>query len=105
MYPATVSVTPDGAFALVVNFNLQGDMVPSSVSVVATHDMTEIARPTTCTMPHGSRVSPDGARHYSACMMDDMLVEIDTRTFGVARHFMLAKGNEHGMRGSPASRQ
>jgi DNA-binding beta-propeller fold protein YncE len=65
--------------------------------------MTEIARPTTCTMPHGSRVSPDGARHYSACMMDDMLVEIDTRTFGVARHFMLAKGNEHGMRGSPSS--
>ena len=33
----------------------------------------------TCMMPHGSRLNPQGTKHYSACMMDDVLVEIDTR--------------------------
>jgi DNA-binding beta-propeller fold protein YncE len=77
-FPATVDITPDGTFLFVVNFNLHGDMVPSSVSVVATATMTEIARIQTCTMPHGSRLNPQGTKQYSACMMDDMLVEIDT---------------------------
>lgn len=100
-FPATAQVTPDGAFAYVVNFNLHGEMVPSSVSVVATDAMVEVARITTCTMPHGSRINAQGTKHYSACMMDDMIVEIDTRTLGVARHFMVAAGKEHGMAGAP----
>ena len=40
---------------------------------------SKVARIPTCTMPHGSRINPQGTKHYSACMMDDMLVEIDTR--------------------------
>ncbi len=100
-FPATVDVTPDGHFAYVVNFNLHGDMVPSSVSVVETGHMLEVIRIPTCVMPHGSRIDPTGTRHYSACMMDDLLVEIDTRTFAVSRHFMLAAGREHGMDGAP----
>ncbi|MGQ0641454.1 MAG: YncE family protein [Gemmatimonadaceae bacterium] len=102
-FPATVAVTPDGALAFVVNFNLHGDMVPSSISVVSTDEMLEIARPTTCTMPHGSRINPQGTHQYSACMMDDMLIEVNTQTFDVARHFMLAAGKEHGMNGPPAA--
>ena len=94
MFPATLQLTPDGAFAYVVNFNVHGDMVPSSVSVVGTDDMVEIARVPTCTMPHGSRLNPQGTKQYSACMMDDLMVEIDTRTFGVARVFSVAKGAE-----------
>ncbi len=93
-FPATVQLTPDGAFAFVVNFNLHGDMVPSSVSAVATGDMLEVARIPTCTMPHGSRINPQGTKQYSACMMDDRIVEIDTRTFAVARLFSVAKGGE-----------
>jgi DNA-binding beta-propeller fold protein YncE len=84
-----------------VNFNLHGDPVPSSVSIVATEPMVEVARTTTCVMPHGSRVNPQGTKQYSACMMDDMVVEIDTRTFGAARHFMVTKGKEHGDAGPP----
>lgn len=103
-FPATVQVSPDGWYAWVVNFNLHGEMVPSSVSVVETSEMVEIARIPTCTMPHGSRLSSDGARHYSACMMDEELVEIDTRTFRVARHFFLTKGKEMGMTGAPPLR-
>ena len=94
MFPATLQLTPDGAFAYVVNFNVHGEMVPSSVSVVGTDDMVEIARVPTCTMPHGSRINPQGTKQYSACMMDDMMVEIDTRTFGVSRAFNVAKGVE-----------
>ena len=100
-FPATMQTTPDGEFLYVVNFNLHGDPVPSSVSVVATEAMVEVARTTTCIMPHGSRVNPQGTKHYSACMMDDMIVEIDTRTFGVVRHFMVTKGKEHGEAGPP----
>jgi len=100
-FPATVDVTPDGSFIFVVNFNLHGDMVPSSVSVVSTETMTEIARIKTCTMPHGSRLNPQGTKQYSACMMDDELVEIDTRTLKVARHFVVTKGKEFGALGPP----
>jgi DNA-binding beta-propeller fold protein YncE len=93
-FPASIDLTPDGLYAFIVNFNLHGEMVPSSVSVVYTPTHTEVARTETCTMPHGSRVDPTGARQYSTCMMDDQLVELDTRTFDVARRFGLAKGKE-----------
>lgn len=93
-FPSTIDVTPDGLFAFIANFNLHGDMVPSSISVVYTPNNTEVARTVTCTMPHGSRLSPDGSRHYSVCMMDEQLVEIDGRSFAVARRFSLRNGHE-----------
>jgi DNA-binding beta-propeller fold protein YncE len=93
-FPASIDVTPDGLYAFAVNFNLHGEMVPSSVSVIYTPTNTEVARPMTCTMPHGSRISADGTKQYSTCMMDDQLVEVDTRTFKVARRFNVAKGKE-----------
>jgi len=102
MFPATISVTPDGEFLYVVNFNLHGDPVPSSVSVLTTEPLQEIARIPTCRMPHGSRINPAGTRHYSACMMDDTLVEIDTGTLRVSRHFILTRGAERGAAGPPA---
>jgi len=101
LFPATVSVSPDGYIAYVVNFNPFGEKVPSSVSVVATEEMQEVAKVTTCIMPHGSRLSPDGKRHYSACMMDDLAVEMDTRTLKVARYFVVTKGKEKGVMGAP----
>jgi DNA-binding beta-propeller fold protein YncE len=77
-------------------------MVPSTVSVVSTQTMTEIARIPTCTMPHGSRLNPQGTKQYSACMMDDILVEIDTRSLKVSRHFLVTKNKEGGMAGPPS---
>jgi len=102
-FPATMDISSDGGLLYVVNFNLHGDMVPSSVSIVATEQMIEVARVPTCTMPHGSRINPQGAKQYSACMMDDLLVEVDTNTLKVSRHFVVTKGKEMGMNGSPAS--
>ena len=102
LFPATADVSPDGNFLYVVNFNLHGDPVPSSVSVLDTDAMLELARIPTCIMPHGSRVSRDGKHHYSACMMDDLLVEIDTQEMKVARSFRLTKGQELAYSGLPA---
>ncbi len=103
LFPATADISKDGEFLYVANANFHGDMVPSSISVIATEAMLEVKRITTCTMPHGSRLSPDGTRHYSACMMDDMLAEIDTQKFAVSRYFMLSAGKEMGMQGAPQS--
>ena len=94
LFPATLDISPDGAFLFVVNFNLHGDMVPSSVSVVSTQTMTEVARLKTCTMPHGSRLNSQGTKQYSACMMDDMLVEVDTRSLKVTKQFALTKKDD-----------
>jgi DNA-binding beta-propeller fold protein YncE len=101
-FPATAQVSADGKHIVVVNFNLHGEMVPSDVSIVRTSDMLEMARLRTCTMPHGSRIS--GTKHYSACMMDDQLVEIDVSELRVTRHFALTKGEERGMTGEPPRR-
>ncbi len=93
-FPASIDISPDGLYAISANFNLHGDMVPSSFSVVYTPTHTEVNRIITCTMPHGSRIEPSGQFHYSGCMMDDQLVEIDTRSFTVSRRFSVAKGKE-----------
>ena len=101
MFPATTDISKDGEFVYVANANFHGEMVPSSISIVATDGMAEVARVTTCTMPHGSRLNPQGTKHYSACMMDDMVAEIDTSKFDVSRHFMVSTGKEMGMEGAP----
>lgn len=93
-FPATLDLTPDGLYAFVANFNLHGEMVPSSVSVVYTPDMIEVERIETCTMPHGARMDAAGDFLYSACMMDDQIVEIDTRSFAVSRRFSVAVDRE-----------
>jgi len=93
-FPATLDLTPDGLYAFAVNFNLHGEMIPSSISVVFTPDMVEVTQITTCTMPHGARMEPSGVFLYTNCMMDDQLVEIDTRTFEVSRRFSVAQGSE-----------
>lgn len=94
LFPATMALTPDGLTLFVANFNLHGQHRPSSVSALLTPFMTEAQRIETCVMPHGSRLSRDGRRHYSVCMMDDQLVEISTSTLAVARRLSLRPGAE-----------
>ena len=94
LFPATMATTPDGASLFVVNFNLHGDPLPSSVSAVFTPFMSEVTQIETCVMPHGSRMSSDGTRHYSTCMMSDQLVETSVAGFAVNRRMMLTAGHE-----------
>jgi DNA-binding beta-propeller fold protein YncE len=93
LFPATMAIDPVGLL-FVANFNLHGDHVPSSISVIETGSMLELTQIETCTMPHGARFSPDGTMLYSVCMMDDQLVEIDARTLSVRRRFGLTPGRE-----------
>ncbi len=44
LFPATTDITPDGNFIYVANANFHGDMVPSSISVVATDQMIDVKR-------------------------------------------------------------
>lgn len=96
-FPATMDLTPDGLYAFVVNFNLHGAMEPSTMSVVYTPEAVEVAQIEMCTMPHGVRMHPSGIHAYSVCMMDDQLVEVDTRTFQVSRRFSVDAGREGGI--------
>ena len=89
LFPATIAIPPHGAVALTVNANFHGDHVPSTVTIVDLETMFPIADVVTCTMPHGSRFNADGTKHYSACMMDNQLVEIDGATLDVTRRLDL----------------
>lgn len=97
LFPATMSTTPDGSTLFVVNFNLHGDHTASAVSAVFTPMMEEISQIETCIMPHGSRVSHDGERHYSTCMMSDQLVETTVHGLSISRRMVLTAGREHVM--------
>ncbi len=90
MFPATLDVSASTGLLFVVNFDLHGPMEPSTVSVVESQTMTEIERIPTGIMPHGSRVSSDGARQYSVNMMSDELVEVDGIDLSVRRTLPLA---------------
>lgn len=94
LFPATIGLTSDGSMAFVVNFNLHGDPVPSSVSAVFLPAMVEVARIETCVKPHGSRVNHAGTRSYSVCVADDQLVEISTARLEVSRRLLLRPGRE-----------
>ena len=91
LFPATIGIPPFGGVALAVNANFHGDHEPSTVSIIDLETMEPIADEVTCTMPHGSRFSADGTRHYSACMMDNQLVEIDGGTLTVLRRLDLVR--------------
>ncbi len=89
LFPATMEISRATGLLYCVNFNLHGRMEPSTVSIVDPEEMVEVARTTTGTMPHGSRITPDGMLHYSCSMMSDMLYEIDAVTFELKRQLRL----------------
>lgn len=94
MFPATMAVTPDGLSLFVVNFNLHGNPVPSSVSAIFATGMQEMAKIETCVKPHGSAVNRAGTMHYSACVGSDQIVEISVDDLVVTRRFLVTPGEE-----------
>jgi DNA-binding beta-propeller fold protein YncE len=89
MFPATMQISPLTGLLYVVNFNLHGRMLPSTVSIVDPDAMVEVGRTVTGAMPHGSRLTRKGDRHYSCAMMSGELYEIDATTFDVTRNMQL----------------
>jgi len=92
MFPATMEISDATGLLYVVNFNLHGEMEPSTVSVVDPEAMTEVDKIETGIMPHGSRFAPDGRTHYSVGMMDGTLYEIDAVTGTVTRSLKTGEG-------------
>ena len=91
MFPATMQISPSTGLLYCVNFNLHGRMIPSTISVVEPGEMIEVARVKTGPMPHGSRLSPDGRKHYSCAMMAGLLFEVDAVDLKVVRDLQLDK--------------
>lgn len=102
LFPASLQVSEATGLLYCVNFNLHGDMVPSTVSVVDPEEMIEVQRIETGVMPHGSRISPDGMYHYSVGMMSGELFEINTLRLKVDRVLKL-DGEEKQEMGEMAS--
>ena len=89
LFPASMQISKVTGFLYCVNFNLHGNMKPSTVSVVDAETMTEITQIKTGSMPHGSRVSNDGLKQYSVAMMSGELFEIDALSLNVSRKLSL----------------
>lgn len=85
MFPASMEISRRTGLLYVVNFNLHGDMKPSTVSVVDPEAMQVVAEIPTGIMPHGSRITDDGRYQYHVSMMTDELMEINTATMQISR--------------------
>lgn len=99
LFPATLDIASSTGLLYVVNFDLHGDMTPSTVSVIETGTMAEVAQIEVGMMPHSSRLNEAGDRQYSVMMMSDELVEIDAFAFEVTRRLDLGEtsmaGHDH----------
>jgi YVTN family beta-propeller protein len=105
MFPTTIGISPDGAWAYVPNSDFHGDRGHlNDVSVLYLPDMRQVVEIPTCDMPHGSRFSRSGQRVYIACMMSDELVEIDPSQLAIARRVPLGGGGgaSHAAHDAPA---
>lgn len=94
MFPASLEISSATGLLYVVNFNLHGDMEPSTVSVVDPKAMEVVGEIKTGIMPHGSRITDDGLRQYHVSMMTDELIEINTATMQISHRFNLVTGKE-----------
>ncbi len=94
MFPASMEVSSATGLLYVVNFNLHGDMEPSTVSVVDPEAMEVVADITTGIMPHGSRITSDGKYQYHVSMMTDELMEVNTSTMEISRRLPVAGDEE-----------
>ena len=90
MFPATLDIARSTGLLYVVNFDLHGEMKPSTISVVETRSMLEVAEIEVGIMPHSSRLNRAGDRQYSVMMMTDELVELDAFKFQVSRRLPLS---------------
>lgn len=96
LFPATLDIAASTGLLYVVNFDLHGDMKPSTVSVIETETMAEVAQVEVGIMPHSSRLNAAGSRLYSVMMMSDELVELDAYRFEVLRRLRLSEPQMRG---------
>ncbi len=91
LFPASMEISEATGLLYVVNFNLHGDMVPSTVSVIEPESMSRLADIETGIMPHGSRINASGKQQYHVSMMTDELIEINTGSLQLSRRLKLSE--------------
>lgn len=89
LFPASMEISKYTGMLYVVNFDLHGEMVPSSVMVVDPEGMDVISEFETGIMPHGTRMNSKGTKAYHVSMMSDELIEVDTYGFDITRRLSL----------------
>lgn len=96
-FPASMEISEATGLLYVVNFDLHGEMVPSTVTVVDPVTMEVVTDIPTGVMPHGNRMNQKGDRAYHVSMMSDELIEVNTTSLTVERRIPLgaAKKDEH----------
>lgn len=91
LFPATMEISPVNGLLYVVNFNLHGEMEPSTVMVVDPENMEVITEIETGIMPHGTRINSAGDRGYHVSMMTDELIEVNTDMLTIERRLKLGQ--------------
>lgn len=94
MFPASMEISEVTGLLYVVNFNLHGEMIPSTVSVIEPETMTRLMDIETGIMPHGSRIDASGKNQYHVSMMTDELIEVSTGGLEVSRRLKLSEKKE-----------
>lgn len=91
LFPATMEISPVNGLLYVVNFNLHGEMEPSTVMVVDPENMEVITEIEAGIMPHGTRINSAGDRGYHVSMMTDELIEVNTDMLTIERRLKLGQ--------------
>lgn len=94
MFPASMEISTTTGLLYVVNFDLHGPMVPSTVSVIEPDLMIRLTDIETGVMPHGSRIEHSGKFQYHVSMMSDELIEVNTGALNVSRRLKLSEKKE-----------
>ena len=89
LFPASMEISDYTGLLYVVNFNLHGEMEPSSMMVVDPETMDLIVELPTGIMPHGTRMNSKGTKAYHVSMMSDELIEVDTYGLDINRTLSL----------------
>jgi len=89
LFPASMEISEFTGLLYAVNFNLHGEMEPSTMMVVDPETMDLIAEIPTGIMPHGTRMNSNGTKAYHVSMMSDELIEVDTYGLDVSRTLSL----------------
>lgn len=105
MFPASLEVSKATGLLYVVNFNLHGDLEPSTVSVVDPKSMEVVKNIPTGIMPHGSRITDNGKYQYHVSMMTDELMEVNTSKMKISRRLNVAKNSSLSKKAAPANPQ
>lgn len=91
LFPASMEISEATGLLYVVNFNLHGEMEPSTVSVIEPESMTRLTDIDTGIMPHGSRINASGTELYHVSMMTDELIEVNTGSLQLTRRLKLSE--------------